>query len=134
MWLSLKDAFLSVVHKDCKKNELMVRARMAGHIERYFPKAKVVKNAGTDYAFRAVVKRTEVAAVVTKYIMETTADNFKNSVKDRALHDAYLGCWSSMMRYQTQAAPKRKGRKSAFDLEDYKYPSNTDDDYKGMHL
>ncbi len=82
MWLCLKDTFLSVVHKDCKHDELMVRSRRSGDIEKMFPDAKVKTGGGTDYRFRAVIKRKEVAKAMTEYIMNISAGNFKNSVDD----------------------------------------------------
>lgn len=108
MWLCLKNTFVSVVHKDCKPDELLVRARRPGDIEKLFPRAKVKTGGGTDYRYRAVVSRKEVAAAMTQYIMEIDADNFKNSVKDDELHDAYLGVWREMMKMQR--APNRYPR------------------------
>lgn len=112
MWLCLKDAFLSVVHKDCKPDELMVRARRSGDIEKMFPGAKVKKGGGTDYLYRAVIKREEIAKAMTDYIMNIDASNFKNSVTDDDLHSAYFGVWRSLMALQE---PKRNHRQAAFD-------------------
>lgn len=108
MWLCLKNTFLSVVHKDCKHDELLVRARRTGDIEKIFPHAKVKEGGGTDYQFRAVIKREDVVAAMTQYIMNLSASNFKNSVTDRELHDAYLRVWHDMMGLQTQ--PNGRGK------------------------
>ena len=100
MWFCFKSAFLSVVHKDCKADELLVRARVAGHIESVFPSAKVRETYGTDYLFRAVVKRKEVGRVLTDIAFHYKEPNFKNSVTDDALHTAYSRVWSVMAGLQ----------------------------------
>ena len=53
MWLCLNNAFLSIVDKDCAPDELLVRARRDGDIERVFPKAEVEVTLGNDYRCRA---------------------------------------------------------------------------------
>ena len=100
MWLLLKDAFFSVVDKASKPGCLVVRARRPGDLERYFPDAVIKKTVGNDYLFRAEISREEVARVVGEYVMNITASNFKDSVTDRKLHDAYMGVWHTMARLQ----------------------------------
>ena len=100
MWVFLKHSFLSIVDKSSVDGCLMVRARRSGDIERVFPAADVRETPGNDYLFRADVPRKEVAARIAEYIMEIDAPNFKASVKDKPLHDAYMGVWSVMGRLQ----------------------------------
>lgn len=100
MWIMFKDAFFSVVDKAVKPACLVVRARRPGDIERYFPGAQVAETPGNDYLFRAEIRREDVAAMLTRYVMELDAPNFKASVKDEALHDAYVGVWGIMGRLQ----------------------------------
>lgn len=97
MWLCISDAFLSIVHKDCARDELLVRARRKGDIEKIFPGAKVKRSTTTDYLFRAAVKRTEVAHALEGEVRSITYPNFKDSVKDKRLHDAYLRVWTSLL-------------------------------------
>ena len=99
MWLLLNDTFLSIVHKDCKDDELLVRARRPGDIERVFGK-KAKKTQNTDYRYRAVVKRADVERRMASEINAISYDNFKDSVKDRELHDAYLNVWRTMRELQ----------------------------------
>ena len=100
MWIMLNDAFLSIVHKDCQRNELLVRARREGDIERIFPRANVTRSYETDYLFRAVIPRAEVEQAMLGELRRVTYPNFKGSVDDRQLHDAYLGVWQTMARIQ----------------------------------
>lgn len=108
MWLCLNQSFLSVVDKAEKPGCLLVRARRPGDIENYFPNAKVKKTIGNDYLFRAEVSREEIAAVITKQVMELDYDNFKDSVADDRLHSAYSGVWHTMARLQP-IAPYSRG-------------------------
>ncbi|WP_205624914.1 hypothetical protein [Geminicoccus roseus] len=103
MWIMLKDAFFSVVDKAVKPGCLVVRARRPGDIERYFPGAEVRQSTSTDYMFRAEIEREHVAQVIGQAVMDIDAPNFKASVKDRRLHDAYLRVWHAMATLQPTA-------------------------------
>jgi hypothetical protein len=93
MWIFLNDAALSVVaHRD-DAGCLLVRARMAGDIERVFPQT-VLENAGTDYRYRATVPRQQVADRIADSIAAIDYRNFKNSCGP-ARHDAYLHVWKT---------------------------------------
>lgn len=100
MWLCISGAFLSIVHKDCAADELLVRARRPGDIEKLFPAAVVTKTIGNDYLFRAVVKRTDVAAAMTGLVDDLDYPNFKNTVRDNKLHNAYNKIWHVMADLQ----------------------------------
>mgnify|MGYP001767047010 CR=1 FL=1 len=110
MWIMLKDAFFSAVDKAKTPGCLVVRARRQGDLERYFPGAAVQKTVGNDYLFRAEIPREEVARVLTEYVMNISASNFKDSVADDKLHDAYMGVWHIMARLQPIAPYARPGR------------------------
>lgn len=107
MWLCFKDAFLSIVAKECAPDELLVRARVKGHIEAVFPNAKVIRKPGGDYLWRACVKRSEIAKVLSERFMEYSAPNFKASVQDDDLHHAYNQIWQVMADLQ-EVAPYGK--------------------------
>jgi hypothetical protein len=100
MWICTSNAFVSIVHKDCAPGELLVRARVKGHIEKLFPEAKVTLYTKSDYLYRAIVSRGTVEAVVAAQIAAIDYGNFKDTVKDDALHNAYLRVWQDMAALQ----------------------------------
>lgn len=103
MWIFFSGGFLSVVHKaPARKDELLVRARRQGDIEKLFPNAAVRETVGVDYLYRAVIKRSEVAEVMTKLAMELDYDNFKDSIQwgDKQLKEACSRVWSVMASTQ----------------------------------
>ena len=100
MWIMHSDCFLSIVSKDCGPAELLVRARRNGDIEKVFPSAKVIKDAGTDYLYRAVIPRDAVKQAVAAMIDDIDYPNFKDSVEDKSLHAAYVGVWCAMAGLQ----------------------------------
>lgn len=111
MWVMLSDSFLSIVKKDCKPGELLVRARRKGDIERVFGRrVKVTEYDKSDYRFRAVVPRGAVVAAMTCEITNINYPNFKNSVKDDDLHTAYMRVWAAMA--DTQDPPPYAGLRS----------------------
>ena len=100
MWLMLSDCFLSVVRKDCKPDELLVRARRKGDIEKVFPSAEVTRNTGTDYLYRAVIPRDTVKQAVAAMIDHIDYPSFKDTVEDSSLHAAYVSVWCTMAGLQ----------------------------------
>jgi len=76
MWICLNDAFFSVVSKDCKPDEVMIRARRAGDLEKVFNDEillssvnglrpiTVTRYTKSDYLYRAAVKRDHLKAAL----------------------------------------------------------------------
>jgi 23S rRNA A2030 N6-methylase RlmJ len=100
MWICLYDCFLSIVAKDCAPDELLVRARRPGDIEKIFKGVKVTKYTKSDYLFRAVVKKADVIKAMALEIEDIDYDNFKSAVQDDKLHRAYLDMWCTMSALQ----------------------------------
>lgn len=100
MWIMLNNAFLSVVDKAPKPDQLVVRARVEGHIEAVFPNAEVIRDASGDYLFRAFIDREEVAEAMYQAAMSIDYSNFKNSIKDDRYHDACSRVWGVMSGLQ----------------------------------
>jgi hypothetical protein len=110
MWIMLSDAFFSIVSKNCGPDELMVRARRKGDIEKVFPGAKVKKSTTSDYLYRTVVPRKDVALALANAVDDIDYPNFKDSVEDDWLHYAYLKVWLAMaeLRHAPPYTPASK--------------------------
>jgi hypothetical protein len=101
MWICLSNAFLSIVNSDRDPTVLMVRARRRGDIEAVFgPSVEVTTLPQHDYQFRAFIPRSTVGDVIAKALVDIRYCNFKDSVKDRPLHDAYFEIWRTMADLQ----------------------------------
>ena len=103
MWLFLSTGFLSVVQDSTNKNNLVVRARRKGDIEKVFPGAEVVTLRARDYQFRAFIPREQVAEVVAKYVMDLGYTNFKSSINRRTDGNFERAChevWDVMAELQ----------------------------------
>lgn len=100
MWLMLSDCFLSIVAKDCAPDELLVRARRRGDIQKIFPGVRVHVNHNADYLYRAKVKRAAVEKAMVGEIRHINYPNFKDSVTEDDLHRAYLRVWTDMAELQ----------------------------------
>jgi hypothetical protein len=94
------DCFLSIVSKDCARDELLVRARRKGDIEKIFPGAVVRRDVNADYLYRAPVKRALVEQAMAEEVRRINYPNFKNSVHEDDLHRAYLRVWMDMADLQ----------------------------------
>lgn len=95
LWICLNDAFFSIVQSR-EPGKLSVRARRQGDLERYFPGHEVIALPTADYAFRAFVPRQVVADVLSDLAATMAYENFKDSVADEQLHDAYADIWEVM--------------------------------------
>jgi hypothetical protein len=100
MWIALSDAYLSIVRDLDNPDNLLVRARVAGDIERVFPDAKAAFTPNHDYAFRCTLPRQTVVNAIAAAVADIGYSNFKNSVRDAARHAAFLNIWATMCRYQ----------------------------------
>ena len=121
MWMMISNAFISIVAKDCPKDHLLVRARRPGDLEKVFGRRiKVTRSTDSDYLFRARISREDVAAAMCREVAKIAYPNFKSSVADLDLHDAYLQVWSAMAALQnsppysdrnpvTLGRPRRRG-------------------------
>ena len=104
MWIMMNNCFFSIVKKDCADDELLVRARREGDIESVFPNAAVKRTIRNDYRYRAVLKRDIVMLAIASRIGGIDYGNFKNTVHDRKLHDAYMHVWGDMEKIQDGGA------------------------------
>lgn len=101
MWLCLNDGFLSVVEDFHNPQNLLVRARDATSIPNIFgAEYSVEVTPNNDYRYRASIPRGVVAKVVATRLVDINYGNFKNSVGDDDLHDAYSKFWEVMYKYQ----------------------------------
>ena len=102
MWIMLNNSFLSIVENRNNKNELLVRARIKGDIEKVFSDVKTFEDKTADYKYRAFIPRNLVEKVVASKIASINYFNFKGSVSshDKERHDVYLRIWSEMHKVQ----------------------------------
>lgn len=118
MWIFFNNSFLSVVDKAPDPANLVVRARVEGHIEAVFPDAKVIRDASGDYLFRAFILREEVAQAMMEAVMGIDYSNFKNSIGDNRYHDACSRVWGVMSGLQPVKPYSGNRRDSNYDLFD----------------
>lgn len=129
MWTLTNFGAFSTTLRDVKnvKNGddrlLQVRARRAKHLRelkiRYLPSAgDIVRLRHCDYEFRFYCTHDDWSLAVARMAQDIDYGNFKNSVEDKELHDAYIRVWSAL--YNALATNKfvthykgRKGRKRA---------------------
>lgn len=106
MWLCLNDAFFSIVDPGdaappgSNGTCLLVRARIKGDLERYFPEAEILEDAGTDYRYRVIIKRAYVYELVTDSVTKINYTNFKDSVDSNTLLDLYHQFWDAAWSVQ----------------------------------
>ena len=104
MWIVLNKSFLSIVKNRNNNEELLVRSRVNGDIEKVFKDANVFEDLNADYRYRAYIKRSEVAKTISEELLNINYDNFKNSVSkdDKNRLNAYMNVWSSLHKMQTE--------------------------------
>src|SRR5258708_37589302 len=121
MWIMLSDCFFSIVAKDCSREELMIRARRPGDIEKVFPSArgKVAAFTASDYHYRCAISKSEIKSALIGEIDRVVYSNFKNSVQDHDLHQAYMRVWSAMAAVQPQQPYAARARGTRFLFDDF---------------
>ena len=98
MWIALNNSFLSIVQNLNNQDELLVRARVKGDIEKVFPEAQTFEDQSADYRYRAFLERRLVAEVIADKISSINYGNFKSSIdkSEHRRHDAYLRVWGNL--------------------------------------
>ena len=100
MWIFMNNAFLSVVQNNGDHSTLLVRGRFRGDIERVFPEAIIFQKRLSDYKYRALVDRKQVAEVMAAQVMSIDYGNFKQSVNEDFRHEVYKDVWLEMYKEQ----------------------------------
>ena len=102
MWIVLNNSFLSIVKNRNNDNELLVRARVKGDIEKVFDDADVFEDENADYKYRSYISRENVANVISNELLKIDYDNFKSSVSkdDIDRSHAYMNVWSALNKLQ----------------------------------
>ena len=102
MWIVLNKSFLSIVKNRNNENELLVRARVKGDIEKVFENADVFEDENADYRYRAYIDRKNVADKISDELLKINYDNFKNSVSKDEYNrkNAYMNVWSALNKLQ----------------------------------
>jgi len=102
MWIMTNKGMLSLVEHRDHPGILIVRSRDRQALEAHFPDYEPIETRQADYRWRVMLPKAQVAMAVANLVTGIDYPNFKSSVQDQALHDAYLGCWGVMHRYQTR--------------------------------
>ena len=102
MWIVLNKSFLSIVKNRNNENQLLVRARVNGDIEKVFPDADIFQDKDADYKYRSYIDREVVANAIGKELLNINYDNFKSSVsKDDGIRgNAYMKVWMALNQMQ----------------------------------
>jgi hypothetical protein len=94
---------VSVIASDVDENVLVCRSRTPGTLKKVFGEGteEVILD-GRDYAVRAYLPRSTVAAVIAERLLNVEYTNCKGAVdpKDHALHDAMLATWHAFAKTQ----------------------------------
>lgn len=99
IWVCFNDGFISAVY-DKKNDVVKVRSRRREILEALFPELVIHCSYTTDYRYRVFCTKKELADVIVNRIDSMDYSNFKNSVRDRDLHDLYSDFWVQHFNYQ----------------------------------
>lgn len=118
MWIFKNNAFVSIVEDKDFPDQLWVRARIRGDLERFFEEADwldVIETPDADYRFRCAVDRNILKSALLSAVDAIDYTNFKNSIGTSAIeeerHSAYLKVWSAMMAFQRWALARSEQRR-----------------------
>ena len=103
MWIFLNNSFLSIVENRNNKEELLVRSRIKGDIDKIFPDSNVFELENSDYKYRSYIKKSEVSEKIKDIIQNINYGNFKNSISknEDKRHSSYINVWNEMRKLQS---------------------------------
>lgn len=122
MWLMTKYGFYSIVQK--QPGEYHVRSRDRKDIENLvtrllLAKVQIIESKSSDYAFRIIVKKEDVEAIL-KFLGETIDyDNFKDKIDQTPdqKHKPYHEVWGILADALGAYGRKPRGLKKSRSLE-----------------
>lgn len=103
MWIFTQDAYLTISQDENQRERFMIRARVAGDIEKLFPKAQVIRMDDADFLFRAFIPKRRVIEVLSRAIGNIEYTSFKGGVKDKCRAWYYAQVWAIMAAMQDAA-------------------------------
>ena len=103
MWVFFNNSFLSIVENRNNKEELLVRSRVKGDIDKIFPDSNIFEMENSDYKYRSYIKKIEVSEKIREIVTNINYDNFKNSISksEDQRHSSYLNVWNEMRKLQS---------------------------------
>jgi len=133
MWLINEHGFLSIVEKPEQEGTgmLTVRGRdgySVAHLARFLdkkPEKVIIKSSDTDYPFRMIASKVDVARYSTELILAIEYSNFKDRItlaRGNVWHDALMNVWSDLLaltppRVKTWQRKERAGRRARRDAQ-----------------
>lgn len=118
MWIMTTRGFFSAVEKpgDRERGTVTVRARSIEHLENLIellPEGtRIITNEGGDYPARVRVSTAAWTHCMARLALEIDYPNFKDAVKarqGRKVADAYMSCWSALLRLEGKREHKNRG-------------------------
>jgi hypothetical protein len=101
MWMFTQRGFFSIVAHRNDPDILIVRARIKGDIEAFWPKAKVLMTPDADYRYRAFIPKEFVAEAIGGIAATIDYDSYKGNITDRRRSRWYAAVWNAMRQMQS---------------------------------
>ena len=107
MWIFTKDGFYSVVQESNQKGTdlLTVGSRYKSDMAKLIKSLKIpddmlLKEAGGDYEYRVVVKKSALADYMKEQVMLIDYSNFTHEIelRNKKRADIYLSVWAKLLR------------------------------------
>ena len=110
MWIFTTTGYFSVVEHYDDPNTLLIRSRVGEDLERLrarFPLVSEMEHTpDADYSYRATVKRSDFANMISRLVLEIDYPNFKNAAcgpGDHLRSHAYMDCWTALRHWQERS-------------------------------
>lgn len=110
MWMLTPNTTISVIQDHDRPAMLQVRSRVRQDLVDLLPGHHIIETPERDYGFRVIVPRKVLAQRVYHFIMkELDYTNVKGATLNDTRHDAYFGCWRSLLALKgLNPRPRRK--------------------------
>jgi hypothetical protein len=100
MWICLNTGFLSVIADKDPAKLIVLARRKRDLLSTFGQDAEIVETNDRHYRWRIFIDRERFKAVVAGLVDGINYTNFKNSVKDRELHEMYTEFSQIHLQYQ----------------------------------
>lgn len=122
MWVCGSNFFISIVEDRNNPSRVLVRARKREHLDEFFEylePGSIIETEDADYRWRVYTSKSDVSVRLMRKVNLMDYDNFKKSVQDSELHDAYMRVWGIMKGLQDGKARNTTG--DLFETQDHRH-------------
>jgi hypothetical protein len=114
MWVFTKDGFFTAVSKQCRQDEIMIKANSRRDLEKLLRKTNtqgpIQESPEPAYRFHVILEKASWIQYLSDYVQSLNYETVRDNIvaqNDAARHEAYQAVWTTMHNWMGREALRR---------------------------